>query len=53
MKMGNGGGNENEGEYIKLVEISGLAARDLLVSGKLRDVKTILLLQHAIISNLI
>ena len=53
MKISKGGGKEDEGEYIKLIEMSGLEARDLVLSGKLRDVKTILLLQHAIISNLI
>lgn len=53
MKVNEGGGKEDEGEDIKLLEISGAEARELLTSGKLRDVKTILLLQHAIIQNLI
>ena len=53
MKVSEGGGQENEGEDISLVEMSATEARELLLSGKLRDVKTILLLQHAIIQNLI
>jgi nudix-type nucleoside diphosphatase (YffH/AdpP family) len=53
MKVNEGGGKEEEGEDIRLVEISGAEARELLLAGKLRDVKTILLLQHAIIQNLI
>ena len=53
MKVNEGGGKEDEGEDIKLLEISGSEARDLLLSSKLRDVKTILLLQHAVIHNLI
>lgn len=53
MKVSEGGGEESEGEDISLVELSGREARELLLSGKLRDVKTILLLQHAIIQNLI
>jgi nudix-type nucleoside diphosphatase (YffH/AdpP family) len=53
MKVNEGGGKEEEGEDIELIEISGEEARQLLTSGQLRDVKTILLLQNAIIQNLI
>lgn len=53
MKVSEGGGNEHEGEDIKLTELSGAEAKELLLTGKIHDVKTILLLQHAIIQNLI
>ena len=53
MKVNDGGGKQDEGEDIELVEISGAEAKDLLLKGKIHDVKTILLLQHAIINNLI
>jgi GDP-mannose pyrophosphatase NudK len=53
MKVNEGGGKEGEGEDIQLFELTGEEARVLLSSGNLRDVKTILLLQHAIIQNLI
>ena len=53
LKVSEGGGNEHEGEDIKLIELSGAEAKELLLTGKIHDVKTILLLQHAIIQNLI
>jgi nudix-type nucleoside diphosphatase (YffH/AdpP family) len=53
MRVNEGGGKEEEGEDIELIEISAEEAKQLLTSGNLRDVKTILLLQHAIIHNLI
>jgi len=52
MKINEGGGVD-PGEDIELEELSFAEVRDLLFSGKLRDIKTILLLQHAIINNLI
>lgn len=53
MKVSAGGGLKDEGEDIELVEISTSEARDLLMKNAIHDVKTILLLQHAIIGNLI
>lgn len=53
MKVSDGGGKQDEGEDIELVEISGAEVKDLLLKGKIHDVKTILLLQHAVINNLI
>lgn len=53
MKVSEGGGNEDEGEDIQLIELSGAEAKELVLAGKLYDVKTILLLQYAIIQNLI
>lgn len=52
MKINEGGGVD-KGEDIELLEISATVAKDLLISGTIRDVKTILLLQHALIQNLI
>lgn len=53
MKVSVGGGLKDEGEDIELVEIPTSEARDLLITNAIHDVKTILLLQHAIIGNLI
>jgi len=53
MKVSEGGGKEDEGEDIELIEISTGEAKDLLMSGTIHDVKTILLLQYAVIHNLI
>lgn len=52
MKVNAGGGKEGEGENIDLVELSGSEARELLLAGKIYDVKTILLLQHAMLQNI-
>jgi GDP-mannose pyrophosphatase NudK len=53
MKIKDGGGLQEEGEDIEVLELSATEARELLKPGKLKDVKTILLLQHAVIHNLI
>lgn len=53
MKVSEGGGKEDEGEDIELVEISTAEAKDLLMTASIHDVKTILLLQYAAIHNLI
>jgi nudix-type nucleoside diphosphatase (YffH/AdpP family) len=47
------GGGVDKGEHIELIEMPGTEAKELLLKGKIHDVKTILLLQHAIIENLI
>lgn len=49
----NAGGGVDAGENIDLVEIPATEARELLLAGKIRDVKTILLLQHALIRSII
>jgi GDP-mannose pyrophosphatase NudK len=53
LKVSDGGGIEHEGEDVKTVEISFQEARELLSSGKIRDAKTIILLQYAILHNMI
>ncbi|MEJ6979813.1 NUDIX domain-containing protein [Pedobacter sp. P351] len=53
MKVSEGGGKAEEGEDIRLIEIPAAEARELVLAGKIYDVKTIVLLQHAIIQNLI
>jgi nudix-type nucleoside diphosphatase (YffH/AdpP family) len=53
MKVSDGGGKENEGEDIRIVEMSFEEAREKLVKGEINDVKTILLLQHALIRGII
>ena len=53
LKIAEGGGLEHEGEDIKLVELSFEEARDLLKQGKIRDAKTLLLLQYAALNNII
>lgn len=53
MKVSAGGGLEDEGERIEILEFSAEEARSKLLSGEIKDVKTILLLQHAVIHNLI
>lgn len=49
----NAGGGVDAGENIELVEISAAEAKALLLAGKIRDVRTILLLQHALIQSII
>jgi nudix-type nucleoside diphosphatase (YffH/AdpP family) len=53
LKVSEGGGLEHEGEEIKNIELSFQEARKLLLSGKIHDAKTIILLQYAIIHNMI
>lgn len=53
MKISPGGGKKEEGEDIRVLEISAAEARHRLFSGQIRDLKTILLLQRAMISEII
>lgn len=53
MKVNEGGGNKAEGEDIGLVELSAVEARKKLEAGEIKDIKTILLLQHAVITGII
>jgi GDP-mannose pyrophosphatase NudK len=53
MKVSEGGGKEDEGEDIRNIEWSFDEAKQKLLNGEIRDVKTILLLQHAVIRGII
>ena len=53
LKISEGGGIEHEGEDIHVVELSFQEARELLSAGKIHDSKTIILLQYAIMHNVI
>ena len=47
MKIGDGGGNANEGEDIEVLELSIDEALAMIVDGRIMDAKTIMLLQWA------
>jgi len=47
MKIGDGGGNANEGEDIEVLELSIDEALAMIVDGRIMDAKTIMLLQYA------
>lgn len=51
-KVEKGGGLEEEGEEITVVEMSFDEAKQMLEEGKIRDAKTILLLQYAVLKGL-
>lgn len=53
MRVSEGGGKESEGEDIRLIELSFDEAREKLLNGRINDIKTILLLQHALIRGII
>ncbi len=53
MKVNKGGGKEEEGEDIEVIELSIAEARKKLEAGDIKDIKTILLLQHAIIAGIL
>lgn len=53
MKVGEGGGSEEETENIEVLEYSFEKALQMMASGEIRDAKTIMLLQYAQINNLI
>src|SRR6478672_11902641 len=52
MKVTNGGGMEHEEENIEVLEISIDSAIDMMKNGEIRDARTIMLLQHALLHNL-
>jgi GDP-mannose pyrophosphatase NudK len=52
MKVGEGGGLEDESEDIEVLEIPYSQAWEMVRAGEIRDAKTILLLQHAELSKL-
>ncbi len=47
MKVGSGGGAENETENIEVLEFDFEDALKMIVDGEIKDAKTIMLLQHA------
>ena len=53
MKVSEGGGLEHEQENIEVMEMSYDKAYSMIASGEIKDAKTILLLQHAKIKNLV
>ncbi|WP_106917629.1 GDP-mannose pyrophosphatase NudK [Chryseobacterium aurantiacum] len=53
MKITNGGGLEEEGENIEVLELSFEKALTMIDSGEIKDAKTIMLLQHLRLKNII
>ena len=53
MKIGKGGGAEDETENIEVLEIPMTEAIQIIQQGKIKDAKTIMLLQYAQIQNLL
>lgn len=53
MKVGNGGGLDEENENIEVLELPFAEALQMMLNGEIRDAKTIMLLQYAQINNLI
>lgn len=53
MKTGKGGGVDNEHENIEVLELSFNTAMEMIENGKIKDAKTIMLLQYAKIHGLI
>lgn len=51
-KISNGGGIEEENEEIEVIEMPFEAAYNMILTGEIKDGKTIMLLQNAIINNL-
>jgi len=47
MRIGDGGGNPDEGEDIEVLELSIDEALAMIVDGRIMDAKTIMLLQWA------
>ncbi|MDX1365060.1 GDP-mannose pyrophosphatase NudK [Arenibacter latericius] len=52
MKVGEGGGAEDETENIEVLELPFKTALEMIASGEIKDAKTILLLQYAQINSL-
>jgi GDP-mannose pyrophosphatase NudK len=53
MKTGDGGGIDNEQENIEVLELDFKKALQMITDGEIKDAKTIMLLQHAKINNLV
>lgn len=52
-KVGKGGGLEEEGEELKIMEVPFAEAVEMVEKGQIRDAKTILLIQYALLKNLV
>ena len=52
-KPGKGGGQEDEGEAIEVMEVPFSKALDMVASGEIKDAKTVILLQYAKLNNLL
>ncbi|MGB5359554.1 GDP-mannose pyrophosphatase NudK [Eudoraea sp.] len=53
MKVGEGGGAEDESENIEVLEVLNDKAIEMIGNGEIKDAKTIMLLQYARINNII
>lgn len=53
MKINDGGGLEDEGENIEVLELPFEEALQMIGNGKIMDAKTIMLLQHLLLKNII
>ncbi|WP_291967702.1 GDP-mannose pyrophosphatase NudK [Maribacter sp.] len=53
MKIGEGGGAEDETENIEVLELDFVQAMDMVASGEIKDAKTIMLLQYAKLNALV
>jgi nudix-type nucleoside diphosphatase (YffH/AdpP family) len=53
MKITNGGGLENEGEDIEVLELAFNEALSMIDSGEIKDAKTIMLLQYIRLKNIL
>ncbi len=53
MKIGEGGGAEDETENIEVMEIPFQKAMDMMLAGEIKDAKTIILLQYAALKGLL
>lgn len=53
MKKEQGGGLDDEGEHINVLEISFSKAYDMIFTGEIKDARTIMLLQHLKIKNIL
>jgi len=53
MKVSDGGGVEEESENIEVLELPFARAWDMIGTGEIRDAKTIMLLQYAVINKLL
>lgn len=53
MKINDGGGVEEEGENIEVLEINIDKSLEMIDSGEIKDAKTIMLLQHLRLKNLV
>ncbi|MCS3870113.1 hypothetical protein J3D55_003029 [Chryseobacterium ginsenosidimutans] len=53
MKITNGGGLEDEGEDIEVLELAFNEALSMIDSGEIKDAKTIMLLQYIRLKNIL